>query len=95
MKKTCLEYQVGAHTPPAYLWHTYEDTAVPPIRTIKFAKAMQANDRPFELHVYPHGSHGLSMGNHVTRDLELEQPMPLNDWVHGAVRFLFDKNLGE
>ena len=94
-KKTCLEYQVGPHTPPAYLWHTFEDTGVPPIGTIKFARAMKAHNRIFELHIYPHGGHGNSMGNHVVRDRDFNDPMQLNDWVHGAVRFLFDKDLGE
>ena len=94
-KKTCLEHQVGAHTPPAYIWHTFEDVGVPPIGSIKFARAMKAHNRPFEMHIYPHGGHGLGLGNHVMYNLEQEQPLGLSDWVHGAVRFLFDKNLGE
>ena len=61
--RTCqLDLQVRAGiTPPAYIWTTFEDTLVPPENTMNFALAMQREKIPYELHVFNHGWHGLSL----------------------------------
>ena len=61
--KLCqLDLQVRAGiTPPAYIWTTFEDTLVPPENSINFALAMQKEKIPYEMHVYNHGWHGLSL----------------------------------
>lgn len=56
-----LERQVTTQTPPAFLWHTADDAAVPVKNSLRFAEAMSEHDVPFELHVYPHGVHGLGL----------------------------------
>lgn len=57
-----LDLQVKSGlTPPAYIWTTFEDTLVPPENSIHFALAMQKEKIPYELHVYKHGWHGLSL----------------------------------
>jgi acetyl esterase/lipase len=53
---------VDANTPPAFLWHTVEDGAVPVENALDFSKAMRASGVPFELHVFPFGNHGLGLG---------------------------------
>lgn len=58
-----LEKQVSADTPPAFLWHTVEDDCVPVENSLLFAQAMQAHGRPFELHIFPKGPHGLSLSD--------------------------------
>ncbi len=59
---SALDAQVKAGvTPPAYIWTTFEDTLVPPENSINFALAMQKEKVPYELHVYNHGWHGLSI----------------------------------
>ena len=56
------ETQVSAETPPAFLWHTADDGAVPVENSLLFATALSAKKIPFELHVYPTGVHGLGLG---------------------------------
>ena len=52
------EYLVTAQTPPAFLWHTMEDTGVLCENSIRSAKALRRAGVPFELHIYEKGSHG-------------------------------------
>ncbi len=53
-----LEKHVTAHTPPAFLWHTLGDTAVPMENSILMANALRRAGVPFELHIFPEGEHG-------------------------------------
>lgn len=61
-----LEMQVGSQTPPAFLWHTFEDGAVPVENSLLFASALRQAGVPFEFHVYPEGGHGLSLATAET-----------------------------
>jgi acetyl esterase/lipase len=56
-----LENHVSAKTPPTFLWHTAEDTAVPVQNSLAFAGRLAKHRVPFELHIYPFGGHGLSL----------------------------------
>lgn len=57
------EQQVTAETPPTFLVHTNEDTAVPPENSLLFALALRKAKVPLELHVFEKGRHGLGLGN--------------------------------
>ena len=57
------EKQVTKDTPPTFLWHTYEDTGVPPENSMLFAMALQKNKVPYELHIYEKGKHGIGLAN--------------------------------
>jgi acetyl esterase/lipase len=57
------ELQVTRETPPTFLWHTVEDTAVVPENSMLFALALQKNSVPYELHVYEKGKHGIGLAN--------------------------------
>ena len=57
------ETRVTADTPPCFLWHTADDQSVPVQNCLVFAEALQNNGVPFELHVFPHGRHGLGLAN--------------------------------
>ncbi len=56
-----LEKQVGPHTPPAFLWHTFTDLSVPMENSLLFLTALRREGIPFEYHVFPVGGHGLSL----------------------------------
>lgn len=60
-KLLSLENQVDEKTPPAFLWHTFEDTTVPVENSMYYAAALREHSVPFELHIYPKGWHGLSL----------------------------------
>lgn len=56
-----LEKRVDENTPPAFLFHTYADNVVPVENSLLYAEALRKNDVPFEMHIYPDGTHGLSL----------------------------------
>lgn len=53
--------QVTLGTPPAFLFHTGEDTAVPPENSMLYATALSRAKIPFELHIYEKGRHGVGL----------------------------------
>lgn len=57
-----LDQHVVDDTPPALLWATVEDTVVPMENSVSFFRAMRAHSRPCELHIFPHGHHGMQLG---------------------------------
>jgi acetyl esterase/lipase len=59
----CNDEQVTAKTPPTFLFHTGEDTAVPPENSVLFYTALRKNKVPAELHVYEKGRHGVGLAN--------------------------------
>ena len=60
------ELNVDEHTPPCFLWHTADDPVVPVGNSLLMASALAAKKIPFELHVFPHGVHGLSLCSEET-----------------------------
>lgn len=56
-----LYKQVTDDTPTAFLWHTSTDQAVPAENSMLYAMALSAHLIPYELHIYPYGSHGLGL----------------------------------
>jgi acetyl esterase/lipase len=56
------EKRVTARTPPAFLVHSSEDTAVPPENSILYYQACRKARVPAELHIFEKGRHGLGMG---------------------------------
>jgi len=57
---------VNAETPPAFLWHTADDELVPVENSLRFALALARHGVSCELHIYPHGVHGLSLADETT-----------------------------
>lgn len=64
--KMSLENQVNEDTPRAFVWHTYEDQAVPVENSLLLVSALRRAGIPSEFHMYPRGSHGLALANHLT-----------------------------
>lgn len=56
-----LELQVNERTPPAFLWHTADDASVPVENSLVFAEMLHRHGVPFELHIFPSGTHGLGL----------------------------------
>jgi acetyl esterase/lipase len=57
------ELQVTPQTPPTFLWHTAEDTAVPVENSLQFAGALRKAGVPFDLHIYQKGRHGIGLAD--------------------------------
>ena len=61
VEKLSNERQVTAETPPAFLFHTGEDKAVPVQNSLAFYGACVRAGVPAELHIYQNGPHGVGL----------------------------------
>jgi len=75
------ERQVTPQTPPTFLIHTYEDTAVPAENSIYFYLALRRAKVPAEMHLYQKGQHGFGLGKNV--GAASSWPAQCADWMHG------------
>ena len=70
------ELQVSKDTPPCFIWHTWEDKAVPVENSVQFAEALRKAGVPFDLHIYQKGGHGLGLGTRAW------DPARRHPWTH-------------
>lgn len=91
LELTSLEKQVSADTPTSFIWHTFDDAAVPVQNSLVFASALAEHNIPVELHIYRSGPHGLSLGNHlVYKDKAPGERHMSSDWIDKAIRFIYE-----
>ncbi len=76
--------QVTSDTPPTFLFHTQEDTAVPPRNSVEFYAAMVRHGVPGELHVFEKGRHGVGLG----KDIE-----GTKEWSELAIHWLKNRKV--
>ena len=76
------ELQVTAATPPCFVWHTFEDKAVPVENSLQFAAALRKAGVPFDLHIYQKGGHGMGLGSNVW------DPAKRHPWVSDCAFWL-------
>jgi len=57
------EKQVTSETPPAFLVHASDDSAVPVENSVNFYLALQKAGIPAEMHIYEKGQHGFGLGS--------------------------------
>jgi len=76
------EKQIKPGGPPVFLWHTYEDQAVPVENALLFAQGMRAAGVPFDLHIYERGRHGIGL---MAVPPNFENPHP---WAQDLVFWL-------
>ncbi len=74
-----LEKRVDSNTPPAFVWHTADDAVVPAANSIRFAQAMWQAGNTCDLHIFPHGPHGVNLALH-NPDIQV--------WPEMAAKFL-------
>ena len=92
--KLSLETRVSGHTVPAFLWHTYEDGAVPVENSLQFAAALRRAKVPFEMHIYETGGHGLSLCDETTAQSDVHLQPDNANWMQMAVRWIKRRNAG-
>lgn len=84
---------VGKHYPPTFLWHTFDDDSVPVQNSLRMGLALAQAGVKTEMHIYPHGRHGLSLATSMScaaADLSLQR-QDCAQWPSLAANFL--KNL--
>jgi len=62
------ELHVTAETPPTFLVHAGDDTAVPVRNSLEFYQGLQKNGVLAELVIYPKGGHGFGLNNKTTKE---------------------------
>ncbi|MBE5744681.1 MAG: alpha/beta hydrolase [Clostridiales bacterium] len=60
MRTLNLNEAVTETTPPAFIWATAKDQAVPVDNAIRYGQALSEKGVDFEMHIYADGVHGLS-----------------------------------
>lgn len=88
-----LEKQVDESMPPVFLWHTAEDESVPVQNSLLFADALVKAKIPVEMHIFPHGVHGLSLATEEVAQPEKKRfPDPhVAGWFDTLVRWMKEK----
>jgi len=80
-----LSGELSAHDtmPPLFIWHTYEDAAVKLEPILELGIRLKSLGKPFELHVYETGPHGLGLGVRP-----YDGTKPLHPWTVDCRRWL-------
>jgi acetyl esterase/lipase len=60
-KLLSVDLYVDKNTPPAFIWHCYDDDVVGIDHALVFSRALRDHAVPHEMHLYPRGGHGLGL----------------------------------
>ena len=90
MEPLCLETRVNEETAPAFIWHTFDDQLVPVENSLYLGLAMRKAGVPCEMHIYPHGAHGLALANDLTRREGFDQFVNTycEGWMAQSIKWL-------
>lgn len=72
------EFQITKDTPPAFLMHAGDDKAVVVENSLRFYEALNDNNVPSELFIYPKGGHGFGLINPTSPDRWMDRCL---DWM--------------
>lgn len=92
-EKANLEKHVDENSVPLYIMHTASDKVVPVRNALALAEAYADAGKPFELHIYPNGAHGVALANRITngtRPQDWDYPQ-IEKWIENAA--IWAKNL--
>lgn len=83
-----LERGLDEHTVPAFLMHTADDGCVNVQNTLRMATALKEAGIPFEVHIYPHGPHGMALANEITGGSPNMIDERIAEWVDLAAAWM-------
>jgi acetyl esterase/lipase len=90
-----LTNHVTADSIPMFCWSTVEDLLVKASNSLSISQAYAELKRPFELHLYQFGEHGLALSNYVTANGRKAMTEPQAEgWLDMSVKW-FHRNFGE
>ncbi len=81
-----LNEAVTEQTPPAFIWATADDSVVPADNALRYALALAAKEISYEIHIYPHGVHGLSTGS-LEVNAEQKDLCRISRWVEDCTTY--------
>jgi acetyl esterase/lipase len=82
------EKQVTRDTPPVFIFHTFEDSAVKVENSLEFAAALRRAGVPFALHIYTKGNHGMGLGSGQW------DPGSRHEWTNECALWLKEQKFG-
>jgi len=74
------DLQVGDDAPPTFIFHSQDDKTVPVQHSLLFYEALVDHQVPVEMHLYPIGGHGYSLG--------INAEGTHTDWTDACIRWL-------
>ena len=83
-----LQNQVNEDTAEAFIWHNGDDGLIFPSNSICFADAMQKAGRPYELHLFSGGGHGVSLGTHLTANDRYQYWPHCDKWMDLSIEWI-------
>ena len=75
------ELHVTQNTPPVFIVHADDDTAVPAENSLMFYEALRKNNISTEIHIYPKGGHGFGLA--LGKGYLETWPDRCIDWLRG------------
>ncbi len=58
---------VSSKTPPAFIWHTFNDDVVNVVNSLTYATSLKEHSIPTECHIFPEGRHGMGLATNDDR----------------------------
>lgn len=83
-----LQNQVNGDTSEAFIWHNGDDGLIFPSNSLSFAEAMRKAGRPYELHIYSGGGHGVSLGSLITANDKYQLCPHCEIWMNLSIEWI-------
>ncbi len=85
-----LEEHVCKTTPPAFIWHTVSDTAVPVENSLMYMQKCKDNGVSVEMHLYPIGVHGISVATQDWIDRKVGDSYYTLEQIRQDLNYIYD-----
>lgn len=86
-----VEKLITKNMPAVFVWHTKTDPVVPVENTLMLVEMLKKNKVNYKEKIYPTGTHGLSLANHVTNDGSgkmIEEDV--QEWINKAIMWIWE-----
>lgn len=88
LNEAAIERHVDTNSVPAFVLHAFTDPVVDVRNAMILGKAYADAGVPFEMHIYPKGTHGFSLANEVSADGNSKfVNQRIAEWVHLAAEW--------
>ena len=84
-RKVTPKFIADKTTPPAFIWHTETDNCVDVANTLRYGITLHQLGVSYEMHIYPLGGHGLGVGYHPERNIDIPY---ITSWTDNLIAWL-------
>lgn len=95
MQRLSIENRISDKFPPAFIWHTKCDSAVPYLNSVLLKECLDRHQIINQLQLYEHGEHGESLADITcyTEQQLIAVPKENANWFMSAIEFLANINI--